>query len=104
VLSDHDPDLILWLDHSYFRQNEAAIDSLKRGDKIQFFGFISKLLVSASEAQLGVSKKPQNVHFENKYPHIQTFYLKSLGKKQTEQISDVHHLYGRYSAEALELE
>lgn len=41
--SDHEPDVVLWLDHQYFKQNEATIDTLRRGDKIKFVGFISKL-------------------------------------------------------------
>lgn len=36
-------DLVLWLDAKHFDQNAEIIDSLKRGDKISFTGYIGSL-------------------------------------------------------------
>jgi len=41
----------------------------------------------------------ESVHFEDKFPHLQVFNLKSLGKNFDEEMPEIKHtLGGRYSS------
>ena len=71
--SENDPDLILWLDHMFFRENEVEIDKLQRGDTIKFMGYLSRLHITAPSLSMTDSTKAvphEQIHFEDNYPHL----------------------------------
>lgn len=98
-LSNADPDLVLWLDHEFFKFNEETIDLLKRGDVVEFKGYLNKLKVSShsiSMGNLGLSLSSEEIHFEDQYPHFQAYSISNLNKKSPDPVGVLEHERGRY--------
>ena len=88
-ISDQHPDLVLWFDEQFFKQNAEAIELLRRGDKIKFRGYLDKVHVNQYPLQA-----PKQ---ENMYPHAQGQFIEHIernGEKET--FNKIKHSSGRY--------